>query len=110
VDALLCSVQTGTQESQASRSRSLRVRLGVVATLVIMIEYYPTSEVPKTARKSRFRPNSAGGSFCFRCLKRSRCSGTFARLDGRCRCQMNMTLLDLHFSVFLALSRSMGLL
>jgi hypothetical protein len=28
VDAVLRSVQTGTQESQASRSRSLRVRLG----------------------------------------------------------------------------------
>jgi hypothetical protein len=40
VDAVLCSVQTGTQESQASRSHSLRVRLGVVATMAIVIEYY----------------------------------------------------------------------
>jgi len=40
VDAVLCSVQTGTQESQASRSRSLRVRLGVVAPLAIVIGYY----------------------------------------------------------------------
>ena len=31
VDAMLCSVQTGTQEGQASRSHSLRMRLGVVA-------------------------------------------------------------------------------
>jgi hypothetical protein len=35
VDAVLCRLQTGTQESQPSRSRSLRVRLGVVTTLVI---------------------------------------------------------------------------
>jgi hypothetical protein len=40
VDALLCNVQTGSQESQASRSRSLRVRLGVVATGAIVIECY----------------------------------------------------------------------
>jgi len=37
VDAVLCSLQTGTQESQPSRSRSLRVRLGVVTTVVIRI-------------------------------------------------------------------------
>jgi hypothetical protein len=37
VDAVLCSVQTGTQESQASRSHSLRVRLGLVTTVVIRI-------------------------------------------------------------------------
>jgi len=47
VDAVLCSVQTRTQESQASRSRSLRVRLGVVATMAIVIEYY----VPQKFRK-----------------------------------------------------------
>lgn len=34
MDALLCSLQTGTQEIQASRSHSLRVRLGMVATAV----------------------------------------------------------------------------
>ena len=37
MDAVLCSVQTGTQESQASRSHSLRVRLGLVTTVVIRI-------------------------------------------------------------------------
>jgi len=37
VDAVLCSVQTGTEESQASRSHSLRVRLGLVTTVVIRI-------------------------------------------------------------------------
>jgi hypothetical protein len=47
VDALLCSVQTGTQESQPRRSRSLRVRLGVVATVAIVIEYY----LPRKFRK-----------------------------------------------------------
>ena len=47
MDAVLCSVQTRTQESQASRSRSLRVRLGVVATMAIVIEYY----VPQKFRK-----------------------------------------------------------
>ncbi len=37
MDALLCSVETGAQESQSSPSRSLRVRLGVVTTVVIRI-------------------------------------------------------------------------
>ena len=37
MDAVLCSVQTDTQESQAGRSRSLRVRLGVVARTAIAI-------------------------------------------------------------------------
>ena len=40
MDAVLCSVQTSTQESQPSRSCSLRVRLGVVAAMVIVVEYY----------------------------------------------------------------------
>jgi hypothetical protein len=30
VDAMLCSVQAGTHQGQASRSYSLRMRLGVV--------------------------------------------------------------------------------
>ena len=47
MDAVLCSLQTGTQESQSCRSRSLRVRLGVVARTAIMIEYY----VPQKFRK-----------------------------------------------------------
>jgi hypothetical protein len=38
VDAVLCSVQPGTQESQASRSHSLRVRLGVRATMAIAFD------------------------------------------------------------------------
>jgi hypothetical protein len=37
VDSVLCSVQASTQESQSSPSRSLRVRLGVVTTVVIRI-------------------------------------------------------------------------
>jgi hypothetical protein len=51
VDAALCSLQTGTQESQASRSRSLRVRLGVVVTVAIVIEYY----VPRKFQKQSGR-------------------------------------------------------
>jgi hypothetical protein len=40
VDAVLCSVPTGTQESQSSPSPSLRVWLGVVTTpLVIRISH-----------------------------------------------------------------------
>jgi len=46
VDAMLCSVQTGTQEGQASRSHSLRMRLGVVAKTAIVIGYYLLSDVP----------------------------------------------------------------
>jgi len=37
VDAVLCGMQTGAQENQSSPSRSLRVRLGVVTTVVIRI-------------------------------------------------------------------------
>jgi hypothetical protein len=47
VDAMLCSVQTGTQEGQASRSHSLRMRLGVVAKTAIVIEYYLPQKFPK---------------------------------------------------------------
>ena len=37
VDAVLCSMQTGTQESQSSPSCSLRVRLGMITTVAIRI-------------------------------------------------------------------------
>jgi hypothetical protein len=39
VDAMLCSVRTSTQEGQASRSHSLRMRLGVVAETAIVVEF-----------------------------------------------------------------------
>jgi hypothetical protein len=51
VDAMLCSVQTGTQEGQASRSHSLRMRLGVVAKTAIVIEYYLPQKFPKQSGK-----------------------------------------------------------
>jgi hypothetical protein len=47
VDAVLCGVQTRTQESQASRSHLLRVRLGVVTAMAKVIEYH----VPEKFRK-----------------------------------------------------------
>src|ERR1700757_2870651 len=39
VDAMLCSVRTGTQKGQASRSHSLRMRLGVVTKTAIVVEF-----------------------------------------------------------------------
>ena len=51
MDAMLCSVQTGTQEGQASRSHSLRMRLGVVAKTAIVIEYYLPQKFPKQSGK-----------------------------------------------------------
>jgi hypothetical protein len=51
VDAVLCSVQTSTQESQPSRSCSLRVRLGVVAAMVIVVEYYLLRTFRKQSEK-----------------------------------------------------------
>jgi len=47
VDAMLCSVQTGTQESQIMRSHPLRVRLGMVTAMATVIEFY----VPEKLRK-----------------------------------------------------------
>ena len=47
MDAMLCSVSAVPLESEASRSRSLRVRLGVVA-MAKVIEYY----VPEKCRKN----------------------------------------------------------
>jgi hypothetical protein len=37
VDAMLCGMQTGAQKNQSSPLCSLRVRLGVVTTVVIRI-------------------------------------------------------------------------
>jgi hypothetical protein len=51
VDAVLCTLQTRTHESQASRSRSLRVRLAVVATVAIVIEYYVPRKFQKQSEK-----------------------------------------------------------
>ena len=51
MDAVLCSVQTDTQESQAGRSRSLRVRPGVVARTAIAIEYYLRQKFAKQSGK-----------------------------------------------------------
>jgi hypothetical protein len=46
VDAMLSRVQAGTQESQAMRSHSLRVRLGMVGGLAmwLSITYLNTQE------------------------------------------------------------------
>lgn len=72
MDTVLCSLQTGTQEGESSRSRSLRVRLGVVATVAIVclaeeyfggcmakiIEFY----IPQGFRKvSRWLPPTVRG-------------------------------------------------
>ena len=51
MDALLCSLQTGTQESQSSRSRSLPVRLGVVATRATVIEFCVSRKFQKQRGK-----------------------------------------------------------
>ena len=47
MDSMLCSMQTGTSQSQVMRSHPLRVRLGVVTAMAKVIEYY----VPKKFRK-----------------------------------------------------------
>ena len=47
MDAMLCSVQAGTQESQIMRSHPLRVRLGMVTAMATVIEFY----VPEKFRK-----------------------------------------------------------
>jgi hypothetical protein len=49
VDAMLCCVPAGSQESQALRSGSMRVRLGVVAVMAKVIEFY----VPNRLRERR---------------------------------------------------------
>jgi hypothetical protein len=49
VDAMLCSMQAGTQESKAMRSHLLRLRLGMVTPMAIVIEFY----MPETFRKQR---------------------------------------------------------
>jgi hypothetical protein len=47
VDAMLCSMQTGTPQSKAMRSHSLRVWLGMVTAMATVIEFY----VPEKFRK-----------------------------------------------------------
>jgi len=68
VDAMLCSVQTGTQEGQVSRSGSLRVRLGVVATVAIVIEYYVPRKFQKQSGK--WIPQQRGGIIPFPVLEK----------------------------------------
>jgi hypothetical protein len=65
VDAMLCSVRTGTEEGQTSRSHSLRMRLGVVAKTAIVIEYCFLQRFPKQSAKRASAPHSARGSFRF---------------------------------------------
>jgi len=50
VDAMLCSVQEGTQESSAMRSHSLRVRLGMVTEVANNDRVLHTREAPKIER------------------------------------------------------------
>ena len=47
MDAMLCSMQTGTPQSQVMRSHPLRMRLGMVTAMATVIEYY----VPEKFRK-----------------------------------------------------------
>lgn len=51
MDAVLWSVQTVTEESQAGRAYSLRVRVGVVTTLAVVIEYYVPQRFRKQSKK-----------------------------------------------------------
>ena len=75
MDEVLCSVQTRTQESQASRSRSLRVRLGVVATMAIVIEYYVPEEFGK--RNGKWIPSEQRGKIIpFPATKKKRVRST----------------------------------
>jgi hypothetical protein len=47
VDSMLCSMQTGTPQSQARRAHSLPVRMGMVTAMAIVIEFY----VPEKFRR-----------------------------------------------------------
>lgn len=47
MDTVLCSMQTGTSQNQAMRSRPLRMRMGMVTAMGIVIEYY----IPEKFRK-----------------------------------------------------------
>jgi hypothetical protein len=51
VDSMLCSLQTGTPQSQVMRSHPLRVRLGVVTAMAKVIEYYVPEKFPKQSGK-----------------------------------------------------------
>jgi hypothetical protein len=50
VDAMLCSVQEGTQESSAMRSHSLRARPGTLTELAITIEFCMPEKLRKQSR------------------------------------------------------------
>jgi hypothetical protein len=76
VDAVLCSLQKSSQESQTSRSRSLRVWLGVVATVAIVIEYY----VPRKFQEQRGKwmtPDQRVGIIPFPVLEKKSVLGRF---------------------------------
>ena len=47
MDAVLCCMQASTWESEAMRSHSLRVRLGVVTAMKNVIEYYISEKLPQ---------------------------------------------------------------
>jgi hypothetical protein len=51
VDAMLCSMQTGTQESQPMRSHSLRMWVGMVMTMPKVIEFYTPNRFRKPCGK-----------------------------------------------------------
>jgi hypothetical protein len=51
VDAMLCGVQTRTQESEAMRSHPLRVRLGMVTAMATVIEFYVPAKFRKLSGK-----------------------------------------------------------
>ena len=51
MDAMLCSMQTGTPQSHALRSPLLRVRLGMVTAMAIVIEFYVPEKLRKASAK-----------------------------------------------------------
>src|SRR5713101_1052032 len=96
VDAVLCSLQTGTQESEYGRSRSLRVRLGVVATVAMVIGYYVPRKLQKQSR-TWIPPERRGGII------------PFPVLEGKSMLRRFRLAWPQVSSVFHALPRSMGL-
>lgn len=59
MDAVLCSMYAGTQQSQAMRSHSLRMWLGMVTAMAIVIEYYVPDKFRK--RSERWIPPEQSG-------------------------------------------------
>ena len=55
MDAMLCSMQTGTQKIVVMRSRSMRVRLGMVTLMAKLIEFY----IPEKFRRHAGKPISS---------------------------------------------------